>query len=96
MISPFGLALIVEEGKVDPLRDVRVTQTIEKKDPQYFLLKTWPFFLEGEQTMNFRDWFIIIKSKGQLLIAATDDGDVECVLLKLFDRYGNLLAVSSA
>ena len=78
------------EGKVDPLRDVRVTQTIEKEDPQYFLLKTWPFFQEGEETMNFRDWFIIIKSKGQLLIAATDD-NVECVLLKLFDRYGNLL-----
>ena len=78
------------EEKVDPLRDVRVTQTIEKKDPQYFLLKTWPFFLEGEQTMKVRDWFITINSKGQLMISATDD-DVECVLLKVFDRYGNLL-----
>ncbi|XP_067024841.1 uncharacterized protein [Acropora muricata] len=80
------------EDKVDPLRDVRVTQTIEKEDPQYFLLKTWPFFQEGEETMNFilSCWFITINSKGQLMIAATDD-NVECVLLKLFDRNGNLL-----
>ena len=78
------------EDKVDPLRDVRVTQTIEKEDPQYFLLKTWPFFQEGEETMNFRDWLITINSKGQLMIAAIDD-NVECVLLKLFDRNGNLL-----
>ena len=78
------------EDKVDPLRDVRVTQTIEKEDPQYFLLKTWPFFQEGEETMNFRDWLITINSKGQLMISAIDD-NVECVLLKLFDRYGNLL-----
>ncbi|XP_015770473.1 PREDICTED: uncharacterized protein LOC107348896 [Acropora digitifera] len=78
------------EEKVDPLRDVRVTQTIEKEDPQYFLLKTWPFFQEGEETMNFRCWFITINSKGQLMIAATDN-NVECVLLKLFDRNGNQL-----
>ena len=78
------------EEKVDPLRDVRVTQTIEKEDPQYFLLKTWPFFQEGEKTMNFRDWLITINSKGQLMISATD-GNAECVLLKLFHRNGNLL-----
>jgi len=78
------------EDKVDPLRDVRVTQTIEKEDPQYFLLKTWPFFQEGEKTRNFRDWLITINSKGQLMISATD-GNAECVLLKLFDRNGNLL-----
>ena len=78
------------EDKVDPLRDVRVTQTIEKEDPQYFLLKTWPFFQKGEQTMNVRDWLITMNSKGQLMIAVTDD-NVECVLLKGFDRYGNLL-----
>ena len=40
------------EEKVNPLRDVRVTETIEKEDPQHFLLKTWPFFQEGEETMN--------------------------------------------
>ena len=79
------------EDKIDPLRDVRVTQTIEKEDPQYFLLKTWPFFQEGEQTMKVRDWLITINSKGQLMIAATDDGNAERVLLKLFDRNGNLL-----
>ncbi|XP_067025518.1 uncharacterized protein [Acropora muricata] len=78
------------EEKVDPLRDVRFTQTIEKEDPQYFLLKTWPFFQEGEKTMNFRDWLITINSKGQLMISATD-GNAECVLLKLFHRNGNLL-----
>ena len=78
------------EDKVDPLRDVRVTQTIEKEDPQYFLLKTWPFFQEGEETMNFRDWLITINSKGQLMISATD-GNAECVLVKVFDRNGNLL-----
>ena len=37
------------EDKVDPLRDVRVTQTIEKEDPQYFLLKTWPVFPGGRR-----------------------------------------------
>ena len=79
------------EDKIDPLRDVRVTQTIEKEDPQYFLLKTWPFFQEGEQKMKVRDWLITINSKGQLMIAATDDGNAERVLLKLFDRNGNLL-----
>ena len=78
------------EDKIDPLRDVRVTQTIEKEDPQYFLLKTWPFFQEGEETMNFRDWLITINSKGQLMISATD-GNAECVLVKVFDRNGNLL-----
>ena len=78
------------EHKIDPLRDVRVTQTIEKEDPQYFLLKTWPFFQEGEQTMKFEDWLITINSKGQLMIAATYD-DAECVLVKVFDRNGNLL-----
>ena len=78
------------EGKVDPLRDVRVTQTIEKEDPQYFLLKTWPFFQEGEQMMKVRDWRITINSRGQLMIAATDDIG-GCGLLKLFDLNGNLL-----
>ncbi|XP_044182261.1 uncharacterized protein LOC122963048 [Acropora millepora] len=78
------------EAKVDPLRDVRVTQTIEKEDPQYFLLKTWPFFQEGEEEMKFWDSLITINSKGQLMISATD-GNAECVLLKLFDRNGNLL-----
>ena len=77
------------EDKVDPLRDVRVTQTIEKEDPQYFLLKTWPFFQEGEETTKFKDWLITINSKGQLMIAATD-GIESCTLLKVFDRNGNL------
>ncbi|XP_044182686.1 uncharacterized protein LOC114949915 [Acropora millepora] len=78
------------EDKVDPLRDVRVTQTIEKEDPQYFLLKTWPFFQEGEQTMEVTGWLITINSRGQLMIAAT--GDIGgCALLKVFDRNGNPL-----
>ena len=78
------------EEKVDPLRDVRVTQTIEKEDPQYFLLKTWPFFQKGEGTMGVTGWLIAKNSKGQFMIAATDViwGRV---LLKLFDRHGNLL-----
>ncbi|XP_044183009.1 uncharacterized protein LOC122963579 [Acropora millepora] len=79
------------EEKVDPLRDARVTQTIEKEDPQHFLLKTWPFFQEGEQTMEVTGWLITKNSKGQLMIAATDDGNAQCVLLKVFDRNGNLL-----
>ncbi|XP_044182769.1 uncharacterized protein LOC122963397 [Acropora millepora] len=78
------------EYKVDPLRDVRVTQTIEKDDPQYFLLKTWPFFQEGEDTMNFCSWLIAINWKGQLMIAATENIG-KCTLLKVFDRNGNLL-----
>ncbi|XP_044182263.1 uncharacterized protein LOC122963050 [Acropora millepora] len=100
----FHIAEIVEEDnditlwpcidhgkdKVDPLRDVRVTQAIEKEDPQYFLLKTWPLFQGGEETMDFRDWLITKNSKGQFMIAATD-GIWGCVLLKLFDRHGNLL-----
>lgn len=40
--------------------------------------------------MKFEHWLITINSKGQLMIAATYD-DAECVLLKVFDRYGNLL-----
>ena len=101
----FHIAEIVEEDndiflwpyihrgkdKIDPLRDVRVTQTIEKEDPQYFLLKTWPFFQEGEETaMKVRDWLININSNGQLMIEATDESG-DCTLLKLFDRNGNLL-----
>ena len=101
----FHIAEIVEEDndiflwpcisrgqhKVDPLRDVGVTQTIEKEDPQYFLLKTWPFFQEGEETaMNFRHWLININSKGQLMIEATHESG-DRTLLKLFDRNGNLL-----
>ena len=100
----FHIAEIVEEDndislwpcidhgghKVNPLRDVRVTQTIEKEDPEYFLLKTWPFFQEGEETMKIRDWLININSKGQLMIAAIDDIG-SCALLKVFDRNGNLL-----
>ncbi|XP_029185543.2 uncharacterized protein LOC114953457 [Acropora millepora] len=78
------------EDKVDPLRDVRVTQTIEKEDPQYFLLKTWPFFQVGEETMEVTGWLITKNSKGQFMIAATD-GIGGCVLIKLFDRHGNLL-----
>ena len=78
------------EDKIDPLRDVRVTQTIEKEDPQYFLLKTWSFLQEGEGMMKFKDWFITINSKGQLMIAATH-GMEQCVLLKVFDRNANLL-----
>ena len=78
------------EDKIDPLRDVRVTQTIEKEDPQYFLLKTWPFFREGEETMEVTGWLITKNSRGQLMIAATD-GIGGCVLLKLFDLNGNLL-----
>ncbi|XP_044182679.1 uncharacterized protein LOC122963326 [Acropora millepora] len=90
--NDISLWLCIDHGedKVDPLRDVRVTQTIEKEDPQYFLLKTWPLFQEGEERMNFRDWLITINSKGQLMIAATDDIG-GCALLKLFDRNGNLL-----
>ncbi|XP_044182676.1 uncharacterized protein LOC122963320 [Acropora millepora] len=100
----FHIAEIVEEDndiplwpcidhgkdKIDPLRDIRVTQTIEKEDPQYFLLKTWPFFQEGEEPMKFEHWLITINSKGQLMIVATD-GIEKCTLLKLFDRNGNLL-----
>ncbi|XP_044182689.1 uncharacterized protein LOC122963335 [Acropora millepora] len=78
------------EDKIDPLRDVRVTQTIEKEDPQYFLLKTWPFFQEGEGPMKVRDWYSTINPKGELMIAATDD-NANCVLLKVFDRNENLL-----
>ena len=78
------------EEKVDPLRDVRVTKTIEKEDPEYFLLKAWPFFQEGEETMTFKDWFITTNTKGQVIIVATD-GSSECALLKVFDRNGNLL-----
>ncbi|KAK2550956.1 hypothetical protein P5673_028341 [Acropora cervicornis] len=77
------------EDKVDPLRDVRVTQTIEKEDPQYFLLKTWPFFQVGEETMEVTGWLITKNSKGQFMIAATDG--TGRVLIKLFDRHGNLL-----
>ena len=69
------------EDKVDPLRDVRVTQTIEKEDPQYFLLKTWPFFQVGEETMEVTGWLITKNSKGQFMIAATD-GIGGCVLIK--------------
>ena len=76
--------------KVDPLRDVRVTQTIEKEDPEYFRLKTWPFFQEGEETMMFKDWSMTTNTKGQLNIFATD-GNSECALLKVFDCNGNLL-----
>ncbi|XP_067024062.1 uncharacterized protein [Acropora muricata] len=100
----FHIAEIVEEDydislwpcidhgkdKVDPLRDFRVTQTIEKEDPQYFLLKTWPFFQVGEETMEVTGWLITKNSKGQFMIAATD-GIGGCVLIKLFDRHGNLL-----
>ena len=100
----FHIAEIVEEDtdislwpcidrgkyKVDPLRDVRVTQTIEKEDPQHFLLKTWSFFQEGEETMKVGGWLININSRGELMIAATDDIG-GCALLKLFDRNGNLL-----
>ena len=78
------------DEKVDPLRDVRVTETIEKEDPQHFLLKTWPFFQEGEETRMFKDWFITTNTKRQLVIVAAD-GISECALLKLFDRNGNLL-----
>ncbi|XP_044182680.1 uncharacterized protein LOC122963328 [Acropora millepora] len=78
------------KDKVNPLRDIRVTQTIEKEDPQYFLLKNWPFFQEGEETMKFEEWLITINSKGQLMIAATDRIG-KCTLLKVFDRNGNLL-----
>ena len=78
------------EDKVDPLRDVRVTETIKKEDPEYFLLKTWPFFQEGEETMKVGDWLITINLKGQLMILATDDIR-DRALLKLFYRNGNLL-----
>ena len=91
------------EDKVDPLRDIRVTQTIEKEDPKYFLLKTWAVFQEGEETMEVSDSHITINSKmevnncritinskGQLMIAATND-ILGCALLKVFDRNGNLL-----
>ncbi|XP_044182687.1 uncharacterized protein LOC114953458 [Acropora millepora] len=91
------------EDKVDPLRDIRVTQTIEKEDPKYFLLKTWAVFQEGEETMEVSDSHITINSKmevnncrittnskGQLMIAATND-ILGCALLRVFDRNGNLL-----
>ena len=101
----FHIAEIVEEDydlslwpcidhrgdKVDPLRDVRVTETLEKEDPQYFLLKTWPFFQEGEETMEVRDGLITINSMRQLMIVATDSANSQYALLKLFDRNGNLL-----
>ena len=76
--------------KVDPLRDVRVTQTIGKEDPEYFPLKTWPFFQEGEEAMMLKDWFTTANTKGQLIIVVTA-WESECALLKVFDRIGNLL-----
>ena len=78
------------KDKVDPLRDVRVTKTIRKEDPKYFLLNAWPFFQEGEETKIFKDWFITTNTKRQLIIVATD-GNSEYALLKVFDRNGNLL-----
>ena len=78
--------------KVDPLRDVRVTETIDKEDPEYFLLKAWQFSQEGEETMAFADWFITTNTKGQLIIVATyGNSKRKCALLKVFDRYGNQL-----
>ena len=76
--------------KVDPLRDVRVTQTIGKEDPEYFPLKTWPFFQEGGEAMMLKDWFTTTNTKGQLIIVVTA-WESECALLKVFDRIGNLL-----
>ena len=76
--------------KVDPLRDARVTETIKKEDPEYYLLKAWPFFQEGEETMMFRNWFMTTNTKGQLIIVA-QDYSIKLALLKVFDRNGNLL-----
>ena len=81
--------------KVDPLRDVRVTESIKKEDPEYFRLKTWPVFQEGEETRMFKDWFITTNTKGQFIIVGTYGYNglpySECILLKVFDRNGNLL-----
>ena len=65
------------KGKVDPLRDVRITNSLEKEVPEYFLLKTWPFFQEGEEVV-FKYWFMTSNMKGQLIIVATDD---QCTLI---------------
>ena len=78
------------EDKVNPLRDVRVTKTIQEEDPEYYRLKAWPFFQEGEETIMLTDWFITTNTKGQLIIVATH-GNSEYALLKVFDRYGKLL-----
>ena len=90
--TDFSLWPCVDLGKykVDPLRDVRVTQTIAKEDPEYFLLKAWPFFQEGRETMVFKDWFITTNTKGQLIILALHRYNCYA-LLKVFDRYGNQL-----
>ena len=95
--TDFSLWPCVDLGKdkVDPLRDVRVTKTIEEEDPEYFLLKAWPFFQEGEETRMFKDWFITTNTKGQFIIVGTYGYNglpySECILLKVFDRNGNLL-----
>ena len=90
--TDFSLWPWVDLGKykVDPLRDARVTETIEKEDPEYYLLKAWPFFQEGEETMMFRNWFMTTNTKGQLIIVA-QDYSIKLALLKVFDRNGNLL-----
>ena len=90
--TDFSLWPCVDLGKytVDPLRDFRVTDTIKKEDPEYFRLKTWPLFQEGEETRMFKDWFITTNTKGQFIIVGTY-GYSECILLKVFDRNGNLL-----
>ena len=76
--------------KVNPLRDVRVTEIIENEDQEYFFLKAWPFFQEGEETTMCKFWFMTTNTKGQLIIVATH-GNSKFALLKVFDRNGNRL-----
>ena len=72
-------------GKIDPLRDGRLTKVLRKQGMEHCFIKPWSFGQEGEKRHKLKSPVgIATNSRGQFLIA--DDGDKT---IKVFDSNGN-------
>ena len=75
------------EGKVDPLRDSRVTEVLRKQGMDHCCVTPWSFGQEGEEEHKLKDpRGIATNTKGQFIVADFRDRNA-----KVFDSSGKFL-----
>ena len=81
-------AVDIEEDKVDPLRDKRVTDGLYKESSIEHCYVPWSFGQEGEEEHKLKKpWGIATNSSGQFIFVDFGDSDV-----KVFESSGKFMA----
>ena len=75
------------EGKVDPLRDSRVVETLRKLEMEQLCVTPWSFGQEGEEEQKLKgDCYIATNTQGQLIVLDAAARDI-----KVFTNSGKYL-----